>query len=556
MRNLIKYLNIFESRFFCGSLANGAAVFTYASDGRLIIACTKPNGEVTQHVLAADECVLVESSLVPLWVLKHGIHYSVLGLKEDLSMTELHVFSVGDSEDRLESAHQFNGTSALFISCHSAQGVTLAYVLTCSSPKKCDPIIGLKKLWNLEHYVYLNSTGEVFLQRHGLSVPLAKGSFLCANDDHVVTSEECARGSQLFIYDNKQGHLTRTMNSDHVILEARAFDNGSLVYTYNDGGVVRATFCVMTKGTCIDLAAFGQISLGQTKASHVNMAVKSLVDGAYVAEVDGHGETVHRTSFVPASRTLQIPKSITVSSGASILVYEPKCANGSTLVSLHGGPESVEVDDLRYGGLYRSVLKRGTRVVVLNYRGSSRFGTQRRCEVWRKWERGFHLDLQDVFAVMQEAYAFDIKTCVVLGFSFGATLALAAGCMFPRLAGIIPVSGMYDLTNHIRQSEGREHLDWFDERFSDEDKQNFSCARWAQDISVPVRAIHGSADEVCRFRDAEESKKLARQAAKDWTLATLEGQMHVPDNETEQLVKYRLVLAHIAQFLNRPSYPA
>lgn len=133
------------------------------------------------------------------------------------------------------------------------------------------------------------------------------------------------------------------------------------------------------------------------------------------------------------------------------------------VVSLHGGPDSSERDDLRYGGAYRQLLDRGCDVLAVDYPGSRDSGTRFQQRGWRAWGASAASVVRTVQTVSAErGYA---RTSV-FGVSFGAWLAVpvARGLGADRLVALSPVLALRD---HLRAHSAAdpEFRRWATRRF-------------------------------------------------------------------------------------------
>lgn len=57
------------------------------------------------------------------------------------------------------------------------------------------------------------------------------------------------------------------------------------------------------------------------------------------------------------------------------------------VLAFHGGPDSHEWDDLRYGGAYRTLVDRGIEVLIVNAAGSADLGLPFQSAAWKRWPK-------------------------------------------------------------------------------------------------------------------------------------------------------------------------
>lgn len=158
------------------------------------------------------------------------------------------------------------------------------------------------------------------------------------------------------------------------------------------------------------------------------------------------------------------------------------------VISLHGGPESYEGTEIRYGGLYRELLRQGTGIAILNYRGST--GVVKPDSI--SWKSSIESDFDSLIGFLKPA-----KPVSVLGASFGGALTLLLS-QTRRLEKVLLISPLLDLV-HQRGRGGEDFRSWFDSKFSMTDFENISLRSLARDLTnstTPITLIHGAQDEV------------------------------------------------------------
>lgn len=188
-------------------------------------------------------------------------------------------------------------------------------------------------------------------------------------------------------------------------------------------------------------------------------------------------------------------KSIQLSNGAEATVYEPAFLR-EWVISIHGGPCSFETPAIRYGGLYRELLRRDIGVLVLNYRGST--GLEKPSSV--SWKNSI---LEDFLALRNEIVMNDRIPVHLLGASFGGALALILADhdrkTTKQVKKTLLISPLLDL-NHQRERGGDDFRIWFDSTFSTDDYRDFSFVALTSGLSAAevstTAIIHGSDDEV------------------------------------------------------------
>lgn len=267
----------------------------------------------------------------------------------------------------------------------------------------------------------------------------------------------------------------------------------------------------------------GQVDLVQTRQGHVVARVASLHQGASFVEVDAGGGIVGVLQGVAPPVEVRISHTV-LDSGAELTIVG--CATTPALehvvVSLHGGPESYEVNDLRYGGLYLRLIAAGCIVGILNYRGSTRLPQATRAAAWGHWRTVSAQDIAEAIGILADQATANAEVSL-LGFSFGATLALAnRGQPVDR---VVAVAAMTDLAAHVAQIECEDERAWFAQRFGPDCFAGFSPSALCTPVShePDVTLIHGTHDPICRLDDVRACTALRP----DWRLVLL-NQGHTP----------------------------
>ncbi|MFD5338897.1 alpha/beta hydrolase family protein [Streptomyces hawaiiensis] len=237
---------------------------------------------------------------------------------------------------------------------------------------------------------------------------------------------------------------------------------------------------------------------------------------------------------------------------APALVYAPARDPVAMVVSLHGGPESIERDELRWDGLYRELLDAGILVVGLNYAGSVGYGSQHRRRPWSDWRAAFRGDL-DACVAEARARGLGPGDIALLGGSFGGALALLGCVLDGRLAGAVACAPLVDLRRHVNRAvvADARYRSWFEQRFglapdTTDPHPDFDPARLSATGDRPVFLIHGDQDEVVDGQDTARAAALARAQGRPWTLIREDGIGHVPQNPEQAARRY----AHVRSALH------
>ncbi len=239
-----------------------------------------------------------------------------------------------------------------------------------------------------------------------------------------------------------------------------------------------------------------------------------------------------------------------------VLQYLPKRPPVAAVVALHGGPESLERDELRWDGLYRELLDAGVAVIGLNYCGSTGYGPDHTRRAWKSWTTAFQEDVDSCIAAAA-AWGIAPADIALLGGSFGGALALLGCVLREDLAGAVASAPLIDIRRHAEQAAAADssYREWFGERFDIAasatpaqrvfDPKHLSTTAPGQRVFV----VHGSEDDVTQW---QHSKLAADEAARQelpWTLVIEAGAGHVPNTLDEVENRYRNIRSALLDVL-------
>lgn len=231
------------------------------------------------------------------------------------------------------------------------------------------------------------------------------------------------------------------------------------------------------------------------------------------------------------------------------------------VISLHGGPEIVERDELRYDGLYRRLLERGIAVLAVNYAGSSGYGPAHTRRAWRAWEETLREDLTACLAFAEQKGVPRDRT-ILLGASFGGGLALLGNALLPGLAGVVACSPLVDLVRHVRRmtEEDPRCRSWFARRFGDltaEDaRAPLDPVRLAAPEGGPVLLIQGDRDPISSLGDVQAVARLAAERGLPWELVVEKGVGHRPVTLAQALTRHRNLMGGLEKLAGQWGHSA
>lgn len=204
-----------------------------------------------------------------------------------------------------------------------------------------------------------------------------------------------------------------------------------------------------------------------------------------------------------------------------------------TVVHLHGGPESYETNEPRLFGLPAVVCANGGRWISLNYTGSRNTDRQSTTAAWHNWEQTFSADLE-------WALTGATGPVVMVGWSFGAALALATCRSDRRVTGAIIGGTMSNLRAHVKRATeiDARHGAWFSRRFDlvGSDAAFLSGSPPPSRRDLNVLSFHGRDDDHCPYDLFEATRRRWRSQVTSWHHVDLPGGGHYAETLDDALI--------------------
>ncbi len=234
----------------------------------------------------------------------------------------------------------------------------------------------------------------------------------------------------------------------------------------------------------------------------------------------------------------------------------------------HGGPEMR--DHLVFDPWVQFFAARGYAVFQPNYRGSDGFGRAFAESGYGEWGRRMQDDLNEGVDALVVRGDVDPRRVCIVGASYGGYAALAGVALTPeRYRCAVSVAGISDLDDFItfrKRSWGRDsdgYLYWLkaigDPETDAARLREFSPAKLAARIKVPVLLIHGEVDGVVPIAQSAAMKKALDKAGRKTELIRLKDEGHSywePENELLALNSIDAFLwEHLGPGAGAPSAP-
>lgn len=203
------------------------------------------------------------------------------------------------------------------------------------------------------------------------------------------------------------------------------------------------------------------------------------------------------------------------------------------LIALHGGPDSVEWDDLRYGGIYRDLVAGGTDVLIVNYAGSQGFGFAHQRRAWQAWVP----TLTSLGARLQEfSDGQGYARLKMLGVSFGAWAALIASTN-AAAERIVVASPVLRMVAHLQRH--RDEHEWASVRFG----ADYAAAQRGDDllagVRAPVFAVVAMSDRTVSVADTQNACEVH-----GWDIVRVPGG-HYPASVKDATIRWNAIRSAI-----------
>lgn len=333
-------------------------------------------------------------------------------------------------------------------------------------------------------FTYTSPSGDL--------VPLP-GLFLSYTSWGVLFKEELPVGYRLVLFSFERGFFYGP-SFPGTVSQALELGNDILLTATEDASHRLALWRVGEDSWMWLSPPIGAPEISRVSADKVKIVTNDLFSGIST-----------RTLFLDEIRTAEwrhglpvLPTSIyRTATGAEYVLLGPPAA-AKTLVSFHGGPESYELLENRYDGLYLELLSKGYSVLICNYSGSSGLGMNTRKAPWTNWEGCIRRDLEEVFAAISPQRLF------VFGVSFGGALGLLTARHFDT-ERVFLSSPLLDLAAQSKRDS--EMRSFFDTRFSDRDFSTFSADYLIAGVSCPVECIHALYDPIISAQASLEAQR-------------------------------------------------
>ncbi len=326
--------------------------------------------------------------------------------------------------------------------------------------------------------------------------------------------------------------------------------DGSAVLVFNAAGVSRMEIRDLESGECFPVELPGPVLPGWSIGSDRMIlevtgptSPRSLYHCALTARAPESHElpTVSIPQRVPAMPVVSLPDCVvipTLHSYRSIdglplqgWLYRPRNAHGpeSTVVSLHGGPESEERP--AFSLLTQSMVAAGLTVFAPNVRGSSGYGASfMAADDGPRREESFQDVLATAQFLVEQGWAAS-GSIGVQGWSYGGYLALTALARWPKLfAAGATHAGMSDLLSFFAETESwmaAASITEYGDPAADADLlRALSPLTHLHQVRSPTMLIHGECDTNVPVGESVRAHAALKAAGVPTELVLLPGEGH------------------------------
>ncbi|WP_246837430.1 S9 family peptidase [Salinibacterium sp. UTAS2018] len=213
-----------------------------------------------------------------------------------------------------------------------------------------------------------------------------------------------------------------------------------------------------------------------------------------------------------------------------------RCKN--LVVSFHGGPDSHELDDLRYSGAYREWLDRNVDVLIINYPGSLGFGDAFQTSAWGSWRQS----VETVSRAIRHAIArHRYESVVAFGVSFGAWVAAQLGDL-EAVKRVVVMSPILSLTEHIERHSphNEEFSTWASERFGADDLGISLPSNRSHKGAAPVFVLAATNDEIVSPGSTKSVADRATDRGHQWQMTEVPGR-HYPASTADAAKRWMVL---------------
>ena len=220
----------------------------------------------------------------------------------------------------------------------------------------------------------------------------------------------------------------------------------------------------------------------------------------------------------------------------------------------HGGPAAR--DFMRFNFDVQYFVSRGYGVLQMNFRGSTGYGQEFKDAGKREWGQAMQDDITDGVAWLVDNNYADADRIAIVGESYGGYAALMGVVKTPDLYQCaVSFAGVSDLPELLADAakyvDGRYAARFVGDRWQDRKMlAEYSPARRADEINVPVLLIHGEEDTAVEFDQSEKMAKQLKKHGKEYKFVQLKTGDHFHSLYENRLLYLQEMDAFLDECLN------
>ncbi len=204
-------------------------------------------------------------------------------------------------------------------------------------------------------------------------------------------------------------------------------------------------------------------------------------------------------SYLESTYVIEHVDKISLGIDGTYLVKPKSYIPVEVVISFHGGPESFETLDNRYGALYWNLISLNRGVVVANYPGSITFSEEFSKGIYGNWYEEISKYYQ---YIENKLLNLGIKKVTFIGGSFGAmVLSICASISRLKIESIILIAPLLDINTQISRAKNSEYEKWFTSKYSHLDRNSLVLKNFMNLQSPKTVLIYGNKDEVLGTTD-------------------------------------------------------
>lgn len=364
----------------------------------------------------------------------------------------------------------------------------------------------------------------------GLVVLSGKGAPVCAASDFAIVRQASKEGDG-FVLVRHSGQVPLHMGGGWVIVSAVASNSVVLAYAVHPilgQRVFRANPDTMTFTPWLSGGGTSELfSLGAHSTPIIRCT--GVASGSRWRTPD-----VEYTGIFAPREDLEIRNVMVEGMPCVTLRHRTETAT-RLVVSLHGGPDSHELDDLRYGGMYRDLLDVGCEILIVNYPGSKSLGRGLQRVAWNNWESSARRVARAVARLTSDRHHVQVW---LFGTSFGAWMALQIACHV-AIDQIIALSPVLNVVEHLdrHRDTDQDFRIWAERRFGDHYRDRGEGQNQVLACPSPVCVLVPDSDEIVSPDSTIASVRLAQDAGRRWDLWMLPG-THYPRRAGDATIRW------------------